>query len=82
MFATRGGRESSSGPSPTSGCTNVKYATHVTQNRRPNVSPSPRFAASSARSHHQPVATASDARTPITAWLKRGARESITASSR
>ena len=82
MFAARGGRESSSGPSPKRGCTNAKYATQVMQKRRPNRRPDARFAASAASSHHQPVAMATTDRVPITAWLNRGARESITSRSR
>ena len=39
-------------------------------------------AASAASSHHQPVATASSATAPMTAWLNLGARESITVRSR
>ena len=39
MFAARGGRASSSGPSPNRGWISSKYATHGRQNRRPNVEP-------------------------------------------
>jgi hypothetical protein len=52
------------------------------QNRRPKVSPTTSCAPSAASSHHHPVATATAASTPTVAWLKRGARASITSRSR
>ena len=81
-FANRGGRASSSGPSPKRGWTSSKYATHCRHQRRPSVRPTISWRASSARSHHGPTVTATSDRIPITAWLKRGARASITEVSR
>src|SRR5918994_2179756 len=46
------------------------------------MSPTTSWSASSPRSHGQSASTAASARVPMTTWLKRGARESITSSSR
>src|SRR5262249_45215191 len=82
MFAARGGRLSSSGPSPKRGCTSSKYATQGRQKRRPKTSPTTSCSASRATIQCQPVATATSEKMPIVAWLKRGARESTTVVSR
>src|SRR3954451_13515978 len=82
MFAARAGRLSSSGPSPNRGCTSSKYATHGRQKRRPNTSPTTSCSPSSPASQPHPSTAAPNASMPIVAWLKRGARESITAVSR
>src|SRR3954447_7436169 len=82
MFAARGGRLSSSGPSPNRGCTSSKYATHARQKRRPNTSPTTSWSPRRPASQPQPSSAATSASVPIVAWLKRGARESITAVSR
>src|SRR3954466_15476170 len=82
MFAARGGRLSSSDPSPNRGWTSSKYATHGRQKRRPSTSPTTSCNPSTPASQPQPSAAATRASVPIVAWLKRGARESITAVSR
>ena len=80
MFANRGGRASSRRPSPNRGWISSKYATQARHQRRPSVSPSASCSARSARSHHQPVATATsetrrrrrlvDARRPLVDQLR------------
>jgi hypothetical protein len=82
MFAARGGLLSSSGPSPSRGCTSSKYARQGRQKRRPNTRPTTSCNASTPASQPQPASAARSASVPIVAWLKRGARESITAVSR
>src|SRR3954452_636475 len=82
MFAARGGRLSSSGPSPNRGCTSSKYATHGRQKRRPKTRPTKSCSPRMAASQPHPSTPATSASVPIVAWLKRGARESITAVSR
>ena len=82
LFANRGGRASSRRPSPTRGWTSSKYATHARHQRRPRIKPSASCSASRARSHHQPLSTATSETSPTTAWLNLGARSSITSASR
>src|SRR5919197_2410344 len=76
-LANRGGRASSSGPSPKRGWSSSKYARHGRQNRRPSVRPTTSCSARRPSSHDCPVAMATAETIPIVAWFDRGARESI-----
>jgi len=77
-FANRTGLASSSGPGPRRGRTSLKKMMHPRQTRGPKISVSANCSAARDKSGHQWKAKASKAARPITAWLKRGARASMT----